>query len=579
LIADPTLKQFYADLNREEASFASTIESDNLGIYLRLALTELDLYDYNLRITQESTFEIHEQYLILSLGVCRLVQISLDSRPSFDIPFVNVVRDPDRTAEVLKIVAALGMTEHGRRVAQTVSSGHGTIRRTESGSYEISVPECLSDDGYYERAVAEHYRREHQRLATEALQSPQGEQLCKEVESLLEELVFPFGPFIGYGGHPLLDLFFFESALNDLPNLEGYDSFPGAAIFGGVTFQAYILALGFCIAIATRHERFAEALVKKDPSVKLENTLTITARTSSFVENLCDAVNQMGRERGLSEISIEDARQIFGVLSLGRENTALLARPGCSIPLMVRTSDDAFIKCLAGHRANPMQFLLDSLRHRFPEDYDRNQQSREKSMQAAITRHLNGCLDALEYRENVKVRINGKIRTDIDLVILDKQSGCILLMQLKSQDSYGHDLHAKQVRTSRLKEQVSDWLKTLQEWTDTAELAEVRSSLRLPKEFPPPRIHKVVISKHYASALNEIAAATDTICATWLQLFNALVIVERRPAQDRSLENLLRVLGDAACPGGPKSYFNGPDTDWILNDLVYAVRTVSTDNF
>ena len=104
-------------------SFIPLLANDNMGILLRSAINELDWYYYNMSRSGDPTDEQKEQFYLLQLGVARLMKLSLESRPSFDVPVVMFLRSHDMPAPVLEIAAGLGMIEHGRRVAQTVSTG------------------------------------------------------------------------------------------------------------------------------------------------------------------------------------------------------------------------------------------------------------------------------------------------------------------------------------------------------------------------------------------------------------------------------------------------------------------------
>lgn len=460
------LKQFFDALNAEESTFIPQLASDNLGLILRSAVNELDWYYYNLIRTEKPTNEQEEQFYLLQLGVTRLIQLSLDARPSFDVSTVMFRRTRSITIHLLEITAALGMIEHGRRIAQTVSTGLCCIERTGENEFLITLPSVIPDDEYYERAVSQHYQAESRRGFAKLLQSDFGKKLETEVNEKLTELVYPFQThYIGYDADTLLDQYFLSIAFNEVQVCDGYDTFHYAIRFGGIRYQHYILALTYFISIYIRHERFAEALVRKEPSIKLENVLTISSDTEGFVESIRDAINNFGSVfEDFEEINLEEAQRIFEILSCSRKNTSLLSRPGFPLPLIIQSSDQGFIPCLTGAHSNPMQFLLNSLRYHFPGDYDRHQQKREKSMQTAIKRVLNEGFVGLNYLENIKVRLYGRVLTDIDLIVTEEDTGTVFLCQLRHQELYGSDIHAKHVRTKRLKDQVNSWLASLDFW-------------------------------------------------------------------------------------------------------------------
>lgn len=568
------LRRFFDALNAEERQFILPLVADNLGMILRCAINELDWYYYNMSRSENPTAEQQEQFYLLQIGVARLMKLSLEARPSFDVPTVMFRREREITLPVLEMVSGLGMIEHGRRIAQTVSTGLCRIEQTSGNEFLITLPSVVPDDDYYERAIAEHYRAESRKKFARLLQSERGNKLEADVNKLLKDLVYPFQEhFIGYDADPLLDDYFFGLAFHEVQLYEGYDTFHFSTRFGGIPFQKYVLALTFFISLSIRHERFAEALVDKDPSVKLENVLTISSDTAGFIESIRDAVNHFGAVYdGFEELTLDEARGIFEVLSFSRRNTELLARPASPLPLMVQCSDQGFIRCLTGVRTSPMQFLLDSLRHHFPGDYDRNQQSREKSLQIAIKRVMNDGFAGLEYLENIKIRLDGRELTDIDLVVTEVTTGTVFLCQLKYQDLYGADIHSRHIRTTRLKDQTSRWLASVQDWMGKVGDSGIRASLRLSKSFPLSSIYRVVISKHYGYPLKDIAQDADTAYASWIQFFNSIELLKLETPTDRKLSDLIAMLKRTEAPGGQQEHLAEPRSEWVIRDLKYTVR-------
>jgi hypothetical protein len=219
-----------------------------------------------------------------------------------------------------------------------------------------------------------------------------------------------------------------------------------------------------------------------------------------------------------------------------------------------------------------MQFLLNSLRHHFPEDYNKHQRSREKSMQAAIRRVLNEGFPGLEYLENIKLRVDGRTLTDVDLVVVEKATGTIFLCQLKYQDLYGADLRTKRARIANLKEEVSSWLVSVATWIASVDAPRIRTSLRLKRAFPSPSIYRLVISKHYAYPLKELALGTDGAYSNWVQFFNSIELVKRNVPEHRTLSDLLAMLKKNETPGGAQEHLAEPRSEWMINDLKFTIQ-------
>lgn len=567
------VREFFDVLTEQEGKFAARIVADNLGIILRAAINELDWYSYNLARAEEPTFDQQEQFYLLHLGATRLIKLALEGRPSFDVPTVLFRRDRSITIPVLEIAAGLGMIEHGRRVAQTAMAGLGTVERTGLTEFLVTLPPVLPDDEYYERAVAEHFDAIARENFEELLHSDIGQDMAVDVERLLTELVHPFmDHFIGYDADPTLDTYFFGVASHLLQMKEGYDSFHYAVTFGGVPFQKYMLGLTFLMSLAVRHERFAEALVKKVPAIRLENVLTVSSETAPFLEDMLAAINFFG---GLFDdyeyATAEQVRTVFEVLSVGHGDAKVLDRPGSPLPLLIRCSDKDFIRCQSAVLANPMQYLLDSLRHHFPGEYDQNQRTREQSMQRALRRVLDDVFPGLEYRENVHLRKGGRTVTDIDLVALEPTTGSAVLIQLKHQDIFGMDLHSGRQRGKRLREQSERWLDAVADWTSSADRSEVRATLRVGSAFPEVATFRVIVTRHFGHPLGGVTQAPDVAFANWNQFYNATL--QARDRHERpTLADLVTLLREGERPGGPMEHHPEPRSEWIIDELRFTTR-------
>ncbi|MBN9421840.1 MAG: hypothetical protein J0I91_05180 [Candidatus Accumulibacter sp.] len=565
------ISNFFEALNKEEAKLVPRLAGDRLGIQLRCALSELDWYHYNITRTQKPTYEQQEHYYILQLGVVRLIHLALSSRPSFDAPVVSFPRSPELSRAVLELASALGMIQHGRRVAQYVAMGVGSIVEGEQGEFNVKLPEKLVNSSGHEKDVLEGFTFESRRQFEHLMQAEPIRNLDVEVEEKLSALVRPWGRyFIGYDADPLLDDYFFGLAYQNIQLQEGFDSFHYALKFGGVRYQHYVLALTFLLSNYMRHERFAEALVRKDGSIRLENVLTITSDVEPFIADLREAVNCFGSVfEDFEELGVDDARTVFDVLSCGRHNLDLVSPPGAPIPLVVQCSDQGLIRCLAGARSEPVRFLLEALRYQFPKDYDRNQCSREGSLQKAIKRILGKAFNGISFHENIQAKVPEKLLTDIDLVVMEKATGLVLLCQLKHQDLYGFNLHAERTRGTRLVEQAHDWLVAVDSWLQKVGQQGLRSALQLRNEHPPLLVYRLVIAKHFAHQLKEIALHQKALYANWPQLLLATEVASRG-ASSRGLIELVDRLREI--PELQSAYEHLPEgrTKWSVGDLTFS---------
>jgi len=267
-----------------------------------------------------------------------------------------------------------------------------------------------------------------------------------------------------------------------------------------------------------------------------------------------------------------DVGVIFDVLSISRRNLALLERPGAPIPPLIQCSDGHVIRPLAGATSDEvMLFLLNALQHDFPKDYDRAQRAREGVMQRALEKAVREVLPELEYRGNIKLRQNGKVLTDLDLVIVEPSSDRVVLVQLKHQDPYGADLATMLARTSRLNQQVGDWLRKARSWLSAASPSEVRAILRLPSGSSTPKVSLLVLTRHYAHSLRKVVDGNDAMFANWNQLATATASLLEPGFAARGLDGLLEELKGLSVPKEVE-YLPEPSSSWGAGNLRFTIE-------
>jgi hypothetical protein len=568
---------FREALAQEELAFHAPLLADNMGAVLRSAINEFDLSHYSIRTLIEPSREQLEQHYIMRLGMTRLIRLAFELRSSYDAPIVMFRRSRESALYTLSIVSALGMLEHGRRVLQSTKTGMCRLSQADATTFEFVLPDFIPDAGHHEKAMADYYREQEAELFERQLARRTSASMTKTLDELFRDLVYPFRDhFIGYGADPILDSYFFAVASHRLSAEEGYDTFNYATKFGGVRFQKYVLATTFFLAIALRHKRFCEALVTKEPRVRLENILTISSDRGEFRQSIIDALDHFGSGYvGFERTTIDEAEAILRVLCVSRENAAMLDRPVAPLPYLIQPSETGLIKLLAGPQLAPMQFLLHSLRHHFPTDYDRNQQQREGVLQRAIIKELTSAFTHLKFAKNIKLRDKGKELTDLDLVIMDKKTGTVILCQLKYQDLFGSDIISEHSRVTRLGRETDKWLKAVSLWQETTGMPGLRATLRLPSEFQVSKVLKLVLSKHYAYPLGSVMTGDDEAFCNWLQLLNALALMKRDQGSFRTVRGLFGMLQKQNREPKLKSHLPEPPTTYTIGKLAFSIRQES----
>jgi hypothetical protein len=242
------------------------------------------------------------------------------------------------------------------------------------------------------------------------------------------------------------------------------------------------------------------------------------------------------------------------------------------LPFIIEVSDSAIVRSLAGGQISPLAFLLKSLRHNFPRDYDKHQQTREGSLQRALQRVLDDVIKGLEYRQNFRIRSSRMDQTDVDFTILDRASGTIVLCQLKSQDPYGMDIRAQRSRTERLNAQADRWLATTRSWLDRQSHAELRSNLRLEKDFKITKVYRLVLCSYCAYSLRSLFHENEVLYANWLQFYNGVLHMMQPERAQPSLTRLIELLQEQIQSLAPISHQPQENIIYHLDGLDFVVR-------
>ena len=513
-------REFLAKLSAQEDKLIAKMQLDEAGAGLITAIKEFDHCYYNL-VRHERSQEIDHIFHIMQLGLPRLIAGILVAILRFRYPVITFKSDQTLIQGALEMVSALGFVEQGRRFAQGALAGECEISRPSEHQYDVIMPDLIFNMEQHEANVEHHYLRIRHEAINATIHKPG---TLSRIDALLRQNVYVFKKhFIGYNAHPFLDEYFFALAYKKLQSQRGYDTFNEQLRFGGITMQKYMLATTYLLSLALKHERFASTLVEEAPEIRLRDVLTITSDKSELEWSMIKALNMYGPFlEDFTPLTPEEARTILRVLSVRRDNISILSSTMAPMPFLIEYSETAWITSTAAIQIGAVDFLLNSLRHNFAVDYDRNQQTREGSMQRALRRILNNFLPGLTLIDNIRLRRDGNTVTDIDFAAIDEADGTVVLLQLKHQDHYGGDMRRRSNRASRLRREIDHWLASMRAWIAEEDVATIKSVLRLRKSVTLQRIYFLVVAKHFAHFLSSSDLREDVAYATWMQLVDAL---------------------------------------------------------
>lgn len=297
------------------------------------------------------------------------------------------------------------------------------IRKTDDKTYYI-YPTCEALGAEISELENLSWRRElkdkNNTGIAEALNSLSGKIRDKQAE-LVDSWETHY---IRYSADSEIDSFYAAKALLLCDSMLGYDSFPKDSKFGGLEFNLYCSAVSVFVGWTLKHIGFCFELLNKSPGTDPRNILTIISDGSNVIESLKSAMT----------VDSETAQQLMDIMTLTVENKVThCSVPGNPIsPAFIQISDTKLLRPVWGNFGEPFLFMLRELKRRYPGDWDKAVFAREQHFRNELYLLFNSERFFLLDR-NVNLKVKGKIVTDIDALIFDRETGIIAIFQLKWQ--------------------------------------------------------------------------------------------------------------------------------------------------
>ena len=521
-------REFMARLEAEKDRFKKSFEYDQDGLLILITLREMDCFYYKF-IRNERTESGDRQMHMMQLALPKIVVDILSAIPAFQHPVISFQSDINLILVVHEMMETYGLIEQGHRYALSVMSGECQIQQFDDYQYDFVMPTVSHNMEQHEDTIEQYYRnilREHNYRMMHKILGDTPE----KIRCLVRDNVFVYDKhYMGYNPVSDLDDFFFELASNEIKEQSEWDSLNWNLEFGGIPLLKFILAATYFLSLAMKHDSFAEALIEKSPNIRLRDILSIVMPKQQVENLMSEAINTYGtRYTGFTPLTRREAQTILKVLSVSRDNLKLLESTMAPLPFLIEYSDTTWVTSVSTIQLGTLSFLLNSLRHHFQADYDRNQRTREGDLQETLRKLLRKHIPEVTLKNNFEIKCNGKTLTDVDFTAADKQDGTIILFQLKHQESYGLDERKRSNRAEQMQEDVGHWLQATRNWL-AKEPSSVRRALGLHKNFESKRIYLAVIAKPSAYFLHALDLQSDAVYATLFQLidvFNQLNLVD-----------------------------------------------------
>lgn len=326
------------------------------------------------------------------------------------------------------------------------------------------------------------------------------------------------GDFIGYSTTPFLDDAFMRLASAYVVKDPLASFFPDATLLGGHRFDEVKVAAMTLVSFALKHVHFALKLIEKRPQSRLINLLSVSSERDGLASHL-------GAACGFEQ---EGASEILDLFVLERGDEDYRYEFDSCLPPVIATSATQVVMPAFGVLSSPFAFMLRRLRSLYTRDWD----VAVNSLEAAFRRDLYNVFQGTRFHcvpTPVKLRLGGKVLTDVDAAVFDVISGTLGLYQLKWQLPYWGSLKESASRTKNFISGGESWGDRVAEFLKDAATEDIQRLFGIPKSTGSVRqVMGFVLGRFFSECTQADPERLDGITwGSWAQFVEA-----RRAAQE-----------------------------------------------
>lgn len=346
----------------------------------------------------------------------------------------------------------------------------------------------------------------------------------------MEKLVYTWNyNFIGYDADPEVDLFFIRNAQLDFVQATEWNGFADSSKFGGIEYHFFLEALIAIESICLKHLQFVEIATKKDPSLKKVNILPLVVDYDVFLDSLTYILG----------VSKEKGEDIFDKFIYDDKKRGYYSYIGSPVPLFVRISSTQLLRSFTGCIYRPIDFMLSELKRQYSKDWDRNTREREQLFRNELYKYFDN-KRFIKYDRSIDIYDNGRIITDIDACILDKETGDIAFIQLKWQDSIYESTRSFISKRKNYIEKSKKWVSDIEQWINTVSEKRIADFLQLsPQLINKDKIKLFVIGRHNGNYSTNEKPNSNT---AWCQWYNLLELIGTLTSESITITRLFDLV-------------------------------------
>ncbi|PNQ84887.1 hypothetical protein [Paenibacillus polymyxa] len=346
----------------------------------------------------------------------------------------------------------------------------------------------------------------------------------------MEKLVYTWNyNFIGYDADPEVDHFFIRNAQLDFVQATEWDGFSPTSEFGGIEYHFFLEALIAIESISLKHLQFVEIATKKDPILEKINILPLVVDYDVFLDSLTYILG----------VSKETSEYIFDKFIYDDKKKKYYSHIGSPVPLFIRISSTQLLRSFTGCIHRPIDFMLSELKRQYSIDWDRNTREREQLFRNELYKYFDD-KRFITFDRSIDISDNGRIITDIDACILDKETGDIAFIQLKWQDSIYESTRSFISKRKNYIEKSKKWVNDIEQWINTVSEKRMADFLQLsPQLINKDKIKLFVIGRHNGNYSGDEKPYSNT---AWCQWYNLLELIGTLTSESITITKLFELI-------------------------------------
>ena len=343
------------------------------------------------------------------------------------------------------------------------------------------------------------------------------ENLDHHIRSVVKPWMTGRGVMVGYDSTIELDKHFAAEALKYTDRCSHDAGLHPKAKLGNFTGSEVISIVTALVSFYMKHVECVLIASHQFKNISIQQSLTIWTPREDLEKSVSDFT-------GLEKSTVHS---IFNIILLTSEKAKTFSNQSNPlIPLIFDLGNGLLLRPVSSLTRNPIttvsnnfKLLDQKIEHSFAEH-------REDWMRSDLYDLFRGsrykCVEG-----NIKLRINGKITTDIDAVVYDTLTGDLGIFQLKWQDYQTNNVRQLHSKAKNLATELTSWSEKVNEWIQINGIQILSKTLRLKTNSPlqPTKIYLFALSKSIirTEGYGVPGAIPNLAMGTWSQFVRARI--------------------------------------------------------